>query len=153
MTIQLKTSQHWFMQWLGAITRQSITLTNVDQVLWYHMTWSGTNEFTTFHSYKIYPLKKCCSNVYARAKDVTFRGVPPNINYHSKWSIYRVYKQPSAAAFSLNVKINGSVQDCSISSALALEILKSCTKPSICTITYIKSKPWKDRNESENRCS
>ena len=31
-----------------------------------------------------------------------------------------------------DVYIDGLVQDCSISSALALEILQFCTKPSIC---------------------
>ena len=31
----------------------------------------------------------------------------------------------------MQAHINGLVQDCSISSALAVEILQSCTKPSI----------------------
>ena len=34
--------------------------------------------------------------------------------------------------------IDGLVQDCSISSALAMEILQSCTKPLICTESHIR---------------
>ena len=33
--------------------------------------------------------------------------------------------------------IDGLVQDCSISSALAMEILQSCTKPSMYSYTYM----------------
>ena len=36
------------------------------------------------------------------------------------------------------VKIDGSVQDCSISSALAMEILLSCTKPSKCMTRIVE---------------
>ena len=32
--------------------------------------------------------------------------------------------------------IHGLVQDCSNSSALAMELLQSCNKPSICAITF-----------------
>ena len=35
------------------------------------------------------------------------------------------------------VHIDGLVQDCSISSALALEILQACANPLICEILYI----------------
>ena len=38
-----------------------------------------------------------------------------------------------------NTLIDGLVQDCRISSALALEILQSCTKPSICILTKFSS--------------
>ena len=35
-----------------------------------------------------------------------------------------------------NLDIDGLVQDCSNSSALAMELLQSCTKPSISSIVY-----------------
>ena len=35
------------------------------------------------------------------------------------------------------VNIDGLVQDCSNSSVLAMELLQSCIKPSICDIWYI----------------
>ena len=38
------------------------------------------------------------------------------------------------------VYIDGLVQDCSISIANALEILQSCTKPSICIMMTLKTK-------------
>ena len=37
---------------------------------------------------------------------------------------------PSDTALCIDIKIDGSVQDCSISIANAMEILQSCTKPS-----------------------
>ena len=36
--------------------------------------------------------------------------------------------------------IDGLVQDCCISSALAMEILQACTKPSICDLTLAEGK-------------
>ena len=39
----------------------------------------------------------------------------------------------AAAPLSTNDNFNGFVQDCSNSSALAMELLQPCTKPSICT--------------------
>ena len=38
------------------------------------------------------------------------------------------------------IYINGSVQDCSNSSANALELLQSCAKPSICSFCYLMMK-------------
>ena len=36
---------------------------------------------------------------------------------------------------------DGSAQDCSNSSALAMELLQSCTEPSICVELYDKDSP------------
>ena len=47
-------------------------------------------------------------------------------------SIYSVGKQLQTGVLDIFI-IKGLVQDCSISSALAMEILQSCTKPSLCS--------------------
>ena len=54
--------------------------------------------------------------------------------------VYRrvILCQHSRGCFS-NMYIDGSVQDCSISSALAMEMLKFCTEPSIYKFTHIWS--------------
>ena len=39
----------------------------------------------------------------------------------------------------LSIQINGLVQDCSNSSALALELLQSCTKPSMIVTDHLVS--------------
>ena len=44
--------------------------------------------------------------------------------------------------------VNGLAQDCSYSSALALELLQSCTNPSICRLKYVN-----DINDLVQHCS
>ena len=44
---------------------------------------------------------------------------------------------PKAAVFSMLLHIDSLVQDCSIYSALAMEILQYCTKPSIYTTHWL----------------
>ena len=48
------------------------------------------------------------------------------------FSLYCVHTKSLSSTESIYPKINGSVQDCSISIAITLEILQSCAKPSRC---------------------
>ena len=50
----------------------------------------------------------------------------------------------SVTATDIKVKIDGLVQNCSNSSTLAMELLKSCTEPSICFDTWKKNRLIED---------
>ena len=54
-----------------------------------------------------------------------------NVIYAAYWQKYPGIFGMIPAPEEFNYYIDGLVQDCSISSALAMEILQSCTKPSI----------------------
>ena len=82
-------------------------------------------------------------NVWVRYFVWNFKGYP--LKFYTKYlthtwktavyfTLFKIYKLSD-----LRAHIDGLVQDCSNSSALAMELLQSCTKPSICVS---KISPW-----------
>ena len=68
-------------------------------------------------------------NINAASISITHK---PRLNINPLAPALSIYFHYLQLTYQPHLCINGSVQDCSISIANALEILQSCTKPSIC---------------------
>ena len=111
-------TQHWCRLWLGAIRQQAITWANVDPDLCHHMASLGLNELSWWEKTLLH----------------TYIHIQPSFGQWEK--MFHLWCLLSLAETLLKQRqkqahIDGLVQDCSNSTANALELLQSCTKPSI----------------------
>ena len=81
-----------------------------------------------YHSKHLLVNKRYPKLRYPESLVKLFPGMTAN---HLTFNMWNQYVCPQCAEFLYEYHINGSVQDCSNSIANALELLQSCTKPSI----------------------
>ena len=97
-----------------------------------NLQWIFLSKYKSFHSWKCiwkYHLWNGGHFVQGRGVNKYLPSTKNDSNYLCHHGIMKLYKMPTWY-------INGLIQVCSISSALSIEILQSCTKPSIsCFLT------------------
>ena len=75
-------------------------------------------------------------------------------HWRGQWTLYFNSFYPEFISGNVELYFDGLVQDCRISSANALEILQTCTKPSICTFYHfstLKTHRWLNSFLAEDR--
>ena len=102
-------NQHRFREWLGAVRHQAITWTNVDLDPCRHVASQGHNELMAF-SWFLDHAEKGLSTFYCH--------VPKTLS-----RLFLISQRGWV------LRIGGLLQDCCISSVLAMEVLQSCIKP------------------------
>ena len=127
----LSCQQHWFRYWLGAC---SAPIQYLNQC-WFIVTWDLNTklQWNCDHTRHIkFMLHKVPDSRHI---------IPPVWHQAITWTSADLWSAgtltPNYSEIVIKIHIDGLVQDCNNSIAIALELLQSCTKPSMCT--YIPS--------------
>ena len=121
---------------------------------------NGFGQATNHHRNRWWPRLMTHKCVTQRQWVNVYRGLSkmPDIMRTTFSNIFRLEKTSCSLSnvhVSLLLHINGLVQDCSNSSALAMELLQSCPKPSICKWQYLHQnwyRWWLDTEQMTSHC-
>ena len=105
--------QHWIRWWLGAIRQQAITWANVDLELWCHMASPGHSELMHTITYLLQSLSEITVHCGSDGRNIVSGGCDAQ-NMQQSADGKKMDHCPYR---------DGTMQDCSISCALVMEIL------------------------------
>ena len=124
LATEYTTRQCWFREWLGAVRQQTIAWTNVECVPWSLMVSPMIQISSCWNQNVLWKLDQCYACLWP-STTLVLRRINRSLFITSK-------------VLNSQLHVASLTQDCSNSSALAMELLQSCTTP----VSLIVKRVW-----------